>query len=246
MKITLRMFAFSLVLIVFGWVLAFSQGGSAEKPKTPQPKTSPPITYKQPTKRTATHSTTSSTSNTTSMDAYDKAIALSPNDDAAYFQRGTARLVKGDYDGAIVDYTKAIALNPKDVGSYEGRGAARRKVGNYYGAIADFNKAIELNPGWADPYNYLAWFLATVPKPEFRDGKRAVENARKACELTNWQEPNSLDTLAAAYAETGDFQQAIEWEKKALEFPDFVKKKEGDEARQRLELYGRNQPYREQ
>jgi hypothetical protein len=77
-----------------------------------------------------------------------------------------------------------------------------------------------------------------------RDGKKAVEHATKACELTGWNEATSLDNLAAAYAECRDFTMAVMWQKKALElgFPD----KEKVKARQRLKLYEAGKPYRDE
>ncbi|HXI61204.1 MAG TPA: hypothetical protein VNF70_00785, partial [Pyrinomonadaceae bacterium] len=77
-----------------------------------------------------------------------------------------------------------------------------------------------------------------------RDGKKAVEFARKAAELTKWEDANVLDTLAAAYAEVGDFEEAIKWENKALSLPELTK---GDEekVRQRLRLYAERKRYRQ-
>jgi tetratricopeptide (TPR) repeat protein len=161
-----------------------------------------------------------------------------------YYNRGTASIRKGDLDEAIADYNKAIELNPNDADAYDNRGKARKGKGDAQGAIADYTKAISLDEKNAPAYNSLAWLLATTPKQGIRDGKLAVEYARKACELTKWQEPNYLDTLAAAYAEAGDFQYAVEWEKEALEFLDFAKETR-EEAHQRLELYSKGQPYRE-
>ena len=62
--------------------------------------------------------------------------------------------------------------------------------------------------------------LAACPRAEYRDGARAVELARRGCELTNWQDPNILDTLASAYAECGRFEEAVAWAIKSLELAD--------------------------
>jgi hypothetical protein len=76
-----------------------------------------------------------------------------------------------------------------------------------------------------------------------RDGKQAVAHATRACELTGWKMPNCLDTLAAAYAATGDFDRAVEYQQKALSFPDF-EEADGKGGRERLRLYMQRKPFR--
>jgi len=85
--------------------------------------------------------------------------------------------------------------------------------------------------------------LSTAPDDKVRDGKRALGAAKKACELTDHKNGGHLDTLAAAYAEVGEFARAVEWQEKALKAGD-IPIKDMDAARQRLELYKAKKPYR--
>ncbi len=113
----------------------------------------------------------------------------------------------------------------------------------YEKAIADYSEAIRLDPKHAGAHNGLAWILATCTDARYRDGGRAVELAKKACELSEWSDANVIDTLAAAYAEVGDFDAAVKWESKAIELLGDRKMKE--DLRSRLELYRERKPYRE-
>jgi len=124
------------------------------------------------------------------------------------------------------------------------RGLAYWEIGRHQQARADFQQAISINPKNDAAYNGLAWAMSTSPQAEVRDGKTALEMATRACELTDWNNPYHLSTLAAAYAETGQFQRAIEFHRKAMALPDFPAAKM-DRARQRLELYEDGMPYRE-
>ncbi len=111
----------------------------------------------------------------------------------------------------------------------------------YDQAIADYHQALAINPDYAEAYNWLAWLLATCPDKKYRHGKRAVENARKACQLSDGGDWPYFDTLAAAYAECGDFEKAKQWQAKAIEAgPD------DKELHARRELYMQGKPFREE
>jgi hypothetical protein len=87
----------------------------------------------------------------------------------------------------------------------------------------------------------IAWELATNRNPKLRDGTIAVLWAKRACELTEWRNPAYLDTLAAAHAESRDFEAAVKCQSKAIELRDDEKEKK--DLRTRLKLYQAKRPY---
>jgi tetratricopeptide (TPR) repeat protein len=111
-------------------------------------------------------------------------------------------------------------------------------------AIADYQEAIRLAPDLLTAYNGIAWLLATCKKDSVRDGMKAVEYATKACELTKWKEAFYKDTLAAAYAENGQFDLAVKHQTEALQSPEFVRQY-GEDARKRLASFQMKKPWRE-
>jgi len=146
---------------------------------------------------------------------------------------------------AIAHYDEAIRVDPKFANPYIGRGNAYQSKNDYDRAIADYDEAIRLDPKDAIAYDILASLLATCAQAGFRDGKKAVEYAAKACELSEWKSPDFVDTLAAAYAEAGDFEAAIRWETKFLATSNLSEKDAAD-AKSRLALYQAHRPYHEE
>ena len=128
--------------------------------------------------------------------------------------------------------------------AYATRGELYSAMGAHQAAIEDLDKALASGSRDAEVYNTLAWLLATSTQDALRNAQRAKELALTACELTRYQEPNYVDTLAAAHAEAGEFDDALRFQQKALESPEF-EKRFGKEARSRLELYAARRPYRE-
>ncbi len=180
---------------------------------------------------------------------YDKAIAdfsngysrLDPNYATTYNNRGIIWFEKNEYDKAIADFSEAIRLAPNDAAAYYHRSGPWQEKGEYAKAIADCSEAIRLDPRRAPAYELRAWIWATCSDERNRDGKRAVESATRACELTQWKEVDRLETLAAACAEAGDFDAAVKWQEKYLE-----SLKEGPDkmvATARLTRYRAKEPY---
>jgi len=175
---------------------------------------------------------------------YTKVIELDPKDAAVYNYRGGAWMELRDYDRAIADFTKCIEIAPKYDLAYNNRGVVWRIKGDYDKAIADYTKAIEIYPEFADVYSNLAAVMATSRQSRYRDGKRAVELARKALKLK--ETPRTLDNLAAAYAEAGRFQEAIKTQEKAItKLKQEGREKALPEYEEHLSSYKSGKPWRE-
>jgi tetratricopeptide (TPR) repeat protein len=150
---------------------------------------------------------------------------------------------------SFADYNQALAINPNVQNTYRNRGVVWGEKGEYDKAIADYNQALAVDPKDVAACNALAWLHATCPDEKYRNGKKAFENANKAYQLDGGKSWGYIDTLAAAYAESGDFEKAAEWEAKAIEMAatdKSAKDKDKVEASSRLEIYKAKKPYREE
>jgi tetratricopeptide (TPR) repeat protein len=172
-----------------------------------------------------------------------EALRLDPRHFGSHQHLAKALADKGDVDGAIAEYREMIRLNPLFGETHLKLARLLQRNGDLEGAIVSMREAIRLDPKSDLPRNELAWLLATGPD-RVRDGKQAVEHATHACEVTGGLSVRHIDTLAAAYAEAGDFDRAVEFQSKALALPAFDKEY-GKRGRMRLELYTQKKPYRD-
>jgi Flp pilus assembly protein TadD len=175
----------------------------------------------------------------------DETVRRNPGSAEAYANRASAWFDRSEFGRAARDLDEAIRLDPTNSGYYDSRGFAYHMDNRQEGkALADYAEALRLDPNNHHAMNNRAYLLATTKDDRFRDGKKALEDATRACKMTDWRRPGYLDTLAVAYAEVGDFEQAIKWQNKSLEFPEF-EKEWGENARKQIELFRQGKPYRE-
>lgn len=172
-----------------------------------------------------------------------RALRLDPKLTLAYDVRGRGYARKKDYEKADREFHEAERLDRDHVQTLLASAHAFQRWHDYELAEAEFRETAERFPRSAYAQNALAWLLATCPEAAIRKGTEAVAHATTACELTRWRDAAYLDTLAAAYAETGDFDQAIKYGKEAIlkMQPQADYRKEVEEH---LVLFERKEPWR--
>jgi len=146
----------------------------------------------------------------------DRSLELAPNSEALTI-RGFAWKRKGDKERAMADFDEAIKLNPRESLAWRVRGATWAGKADYRRALADYTESLRIDPENPESLHHRAILLSACTDARYRDGKQAVEDATKACELTEWKSPLFLNGLASAHAEKGDFDSAIRWQMKAME-----------------------------
>lgn len=171
----------------------------------------------------------------------DGVVRLAPTNARAYSLRGLCRQGLDDLPGAAADFAEAVRLSPTTPLFHNLRAGVLYRQGHYSRAVQDHIEALKRDPRNASTFNQIAWIRATAPDPDVRNGRQAKECATRACELTEWQEAGFLDTLAAACAECGEFDDAVRWMGKAI---DLVPDDAAAEFESRTELYRQGRPYR--
>jgi tetratricopeptide (TPR) repeat protein len=134
------------------------------------------------------------------------------SDSSTYVARGGAYLKNGNKEAARKDLETFLRMPARQAWDHAAKGKIYFALGQYQNAAAELATAKRIG---GDSYilqyvlNETAWFEATCPQDGFRNAKAAVSDATRACQLSHWKDPGTIDTLAAAYAEAGDFNRAV-------------------------------------
>ncbi|MCH7632891.1 MAG: tetratricopeptide repeat protein [Planctomycetes bacterium] len=144
-------------------------------------------------------------------------LEAKPAATATRLRLGQSLIVLGDLPNAVEQLKIVVEQKPDDAELLATLGQALTPLGRVAEAIDAYDKALQLNPEYIEVSNNLARIYATYRDEQFRDGEKAVALAEDICERTNYQSPIILDTLAAAYAEMGRFDEAVTTAKRAVE-----------------------------
>ncbi len=173
---------------------------------------------------------------------FEEALRSKPDFPEAHNNWGIALATLGRPEEAVVHYQEAVRIRPDHAKAHNNWGNALTALGRPEEAVVHYQEALEIKPDYANAHNNIAWLWATCPDVTIRDGGRALAHAKRAVQLAGDENAQILDSLSAAYAESGDFDEAVRWQEKAVQVaPEKLK----GTLVARLKLYEQGQPYRE-
>ncbi len=143
------------------------------------------------------------------------ALALRPRDAATHNNLGNVLAIQGRHAEAIAEFQEALALQPDILSARNNLAISYESLGRPAEAVVQYRAALQIQPDFPAALNNLAWILATSSGAELRNGPEALRLATRACEVSKYQELQPLITLAAAYAEAGDFESALSYADRA-------------------------------
>jgi tetratricopeptide (TPR) repeat protein len=180
------------------------------------------------------------------MACFQKTAPLSPDPLTRWLSLGGDLLQQGDSEEAIICFREAVKIDATLADAYALLGVALVKNGQIKEAIDAWQQALKIKPDQINALRGLAWVLATAPDASLRNGTRAVALAQQAIQLSGGDSPVLMRTLAAAYAETGRFGDAIATARRASELA--VTQHNGAlsaKLSQEIKLYEANTPMRD-
>jgi tetratricopeptide (TPR) repeat protein len=144
------------------------------------------------------------------------AIRLRPQEPHYFFIRGCCWFMKKDDRKALEDLTESIRLRPNHPTAYLFRAYLYQSLEKDQLALQDFEVVSRFDPNDLGLICEVAWLLATTSDDDVRDGKRAIDFAKKACQRTEWKVDSPIAALAAGYAAEGDWENATHFQTDAI------------------------------
>jgi tetratricopeptide (TPR) repeat protein len=151
------------------------------------------------------------------MTQFQKVVVLAPDYEVGHYDLGHALFRQGRSDEAIAEFRRAVDLDPSYAKAHNNLANLLLRQGKAREALTHYEAALKLRPKSPDFANNVAWLLATSPDAGIRDGPRAIALALQAESVSQAQEPVFIATLAAAYAEAGQFSEAVATAQRALQ-----------------------------
>lgn len=177
---------------------------------------------------------------------YFEALKINPKYASAHNNLGSAMAKQGNFKAAVYHYQEALRINPNYAGAYYNLGRIYVNQNQIGEGIFFYKKAIELNSDMPQVLYSLSWLLASHKDEKYRNGKEALVLAKELCKITRNGQPRALDALAAAYAETGKFNEAVHTARRALKMAlQFGPNELISDLKKRLRLYQDKRPYRQ-
>ncbi len=177
---------------------------------------------------------------------FQEAVNIQPHSADALNNIGIVLAERGRLDEAVAHFRKALQCNPDSADAHNNLANALKLQGKITEAASHWQQVVRLQPNNLDAVNRLAWASATAPEASVRNGAEAVELARWAVLLSRGREPNILRTLAAAYAENGQFPQAVQTAHMAMSLATQRKQQPlAESLHAQLSCYQSGKPFRE-
>lgn len=174
-----------------------------------------------------------------------QAVRLRPDVAEMYNNLGVACGGLGLLQDALEQFTKAISIKPSLGDAYSNLGFLYTKLGRLKDARTAYEQALKYKPDSANAFNDLAWLIATHPQLQTPGSDEAVRLAARACELAGGRNPTCQATLAAAYASSGRFREAVAAARAALTMVDSADPRLNDAIDRQLSFYLQGKPYTE-
>ncbi len=140
---------------------------------------------------------------------FTRSLDFHPDNPNVYNNLGVTLLEQQKFRKAVEALKKALEIYPEHINARYNLGLALWSLGETESAVQEYRNVLSVKPDWATAANSLAWILATDKNDAIRNGAEAIQWAQVACEGVGRENPEYLDTLAAAYAAAGRFKEAV-------------------------------------